>query len=358
MNGINREAVLITGGAGFVGSNLAIALKHKYPNLKIIAMDSLRRRGSELNLPRLREAGIKFVHGDIRCPEDFPSVSYDSLIECSAEPSVLAGYGESPLFVINTNLVGTINCLEEARKRKADVVFLSTSRVYPYEAINRFDLVERETRLEWADNQESPGWSPSGIAEEFPLEGPRSIYGASKLCSEHILQEYIAMYGLRGVINRFGVITGPWQFGKVDQGVFTLWMLAHYFQREGLKYIGYGGQGKQVRDLLHIDDVFALIDFELNHMDRVTGEVFNAGGGREVSLSLRETTMLCREITGNHIDIGSEKVTRPADLGIYLSDNGKVFSQTGWQPQRSSQQILQDIYNWICENETALQNAL
>lgn len=358
MNNKSREAILITGGAGFVGSNLAIAFKGKYPQLKVVALDNLKRRGSELNLVRLREAGVEFVHGDIRNPEDFPGVDYDALIECSAEPSVLAGYGESPLFVINTNLAGTINCLEEARKRKADVVFLSTSRVYPYETINALQTFETETRFEWADGQELTGWSSAGVSEGFPLHGARSIYGASKLCSELILQEYISMYGLRGVINRFGVIAGPWQFGKVDQGVFTLWMLAHYFKKDGLKYIGYGGQGKQVRDLLHVADVFDLIDHQLNNLDDINGAIFNAGGGKDVSLSLQETTRLSEEITGNRIDIGSDEETRPADLEIYITDNAKVSAQSGWSPQRSSRQILQDIYDWISEHEDALRKAL
>ena len=125
------------------------------------------------------------------------------------------------------------------------------------------------------------------------------------------------MYGLRGVINRCGVIAGPWQFGKVDQGVFTLWMLAHYFKKDNLKYIGFGGEGKQVRDLLHIEDLFNLVDFELKNMDKVNGRIYNVGGGKDISLSLLETTKICQEITGNIISIGKESGTRPADITIY-----------------------------------------
>ena len=355
---MHHEALFITGGAGFVGSNLAVAFRQKYPRMRVLVMDNLKRRGSELNLVRLREHGIEFYHGDIRCPEDFPTVEYDAMIECSAEPSVLAGFGGSPLYVINTNLAGTINCLEEARKRKADVVFLSTSRVYPYDPINALQIEEQESRFVWKAGQALTGWSERGIAEEFPLAGPRSIYGASKLCSEYVLQEYISMYGLRGVINRCGVIAGPWQFGKVDQGVFTLWMLAHYFKRDGLKYIGFGGRGKQVRDLLHVDDVFRLIDRELGMMDRLNGRIFNAGGGLEVSLSLLETTELCREITGNRIPVGSDEVTRPADLGIYLTDNTMVTRETGWRPEQSFEAILRDIYHWIGGLESQIAGVL
>lgn len=355
---MRHQAIFITGGAGFVGSNLAIDFKEKYPSLRVLVMDNLKRRGSELNLPRLKERGIEFYHGDIRCPEDFPRAEYDAMIECSAEPSVLAGYDGNPLFVINTNLTGTINCLEEARKRKADVVFLSTSRVYPYDALNALELEETESRFVWKKGQEVAGWSERGVGEEFPLAGPRSIYGATKLCSEFLLQEYISMYGLRGVINRCGVIAGPWQFGKVDQGVFTLWLLAHHFRREGLNYIGFGGKGRQVRDLMHVDDLFGLIDLEFDQMDRLSGRILNAGGGREISLSLRETTALCQEITGNRIEIGGIAENRPADLSIYLTDNSLVEKVIGWQPERPPGEVLSDIHLWIREHEVLLRGVL
>jgi CDP-paratose 2-epimerase len=355
---MQHQALFITGGAGFVGSNLALSFKRKYPGLKVTVMDNLKRRGSELNLPRLKENGVEFHHGDIRCPEDFPAAPFDAMIECSAEPSVLAGYDGNPLYVVNTNLTGTVNCLEQARKHGADLVFMSTSRVYPYERIGALELDEEETRFAWKEGQQLAGWSTRGLAEDFPLAGPRSLYGAAKLCSEYLLQEYCAMYGVRGVINRFGVIAGPWQFGRVDQGVFTLWMLAHYFRRQGLNYIGYGGMGKQVRDLLHVDDVFRLIDIQLGAMDRMNGRIFNAGGGAGISLSLAETSALCRELTGNDIAIGSDAANRPADLAVYLTDNALVQSHTGWRPEKGAKEILADILGWINRHESSLKGLL
>jgi CDP-paratose 2-epimerase len=355
---MKHNSILITGSAGFVGSNLAVSFKKKYPKIRIIAMDNLKRRGSELNLSRLKEAGVEFIHGDIRSHEDFPQIDYDAMVECSAEPSVLSGYDGNPLYVINTNLTGTINCLEEARKRKADIIFLSTSRVYPYEKINKIEIIEDKTRFIWKDGQDIRGWSTKGISEDFPLEGPRSLYGASKLCSELLLQEYISMYGLKAVINRFGVIAGPWQFGKVDQGVFTLWMLAHYFKKGNLKYIGFGGEGKQVRDLLHMEDVFNLIDMELKNINKVNGRIYNVGGSKDISLSLLETTAICQEITGNKIAIGRESATRPADMAIYIGDNNRVTSETGWSPKHSAKNILEDIYRWIKGNESSISKSL
>jgi len=352
------NTLLVTGGAGFVGSNLAISFKIKYPKLKVIALDNLKRRGSEMNLRRFKEHEIEFVHGDIRNSEDLEfETKIDLLIECSAEPSVLAGYGGSPAYLINTNLMGTINCLEMARKNKSDVIFLSSSRIYPYGAINNIEIIEKDTRFDWKEGQQFQGWSTDGIDESFPLEGPRSLYGATKLSSEFILTEYIGMYGIRGIINRCGVIAGPWQFGKVDQGVFTLWMLGHYFKKK-LSYIGFNGSGKQVRDLLHIEDLFELIDVQISDMNKISGKIYNIGGGREMSLSLLETTKLCEKITGNKIKFKCISENRPADLIIYITDNKKVAADFRWRPKRSAEELLEDIHSWIRVNEKDIINCL
>jgi len=353
------EAILITGGAGFVGSNLAIAFKKKYPAYTVIALDNLKRRGSELNLERLKEHEVEFIHGDIRNKEDlsFGGKDISLIIEASAEPSVLAGYNSSAAYVINTNLLGTINCLELAKEKKAAFIYLSTSRVYPFKKLGQINFIEEETRFSIADDQDIWGVTCDGISEEFPLDGPRSLYGATKLASELIIQEYVEMFGLRAIINRCGVIAGPWQMGRVDQGVFTFWMLNHYFRRD-LNYIGFGGKGKQVRDLIHIEDLFNLIDLEINNMSTCKGKTYNVGGGRECSLSLLETTRLCSEITGNSIDIGKIQQNRQVDVRIYISDNAKVEQNLGWRVRKTPRDILSDIYNWIRDNEGIIEKTI
>lgn len=346
--------VLVTGGAGFVGSRLALGLCEHCENVRIVALDNLRRRGSELNLPRLRAGGVEFLHGDIRNPEDLDAAgTFDLILECSAEPSVLAGYDGSPQYVLNTNLTGTLNCLEVARRYGAAIIFLSTSRVYPMETINSLNYVERETRFELGDNTHVPGVSPEGFSEAFPLEGARSLYGATKLCSELVLTEYLAMYGLRGVINRCGVLAGPWQMGKVDQGVAVLWAARHVLGGS-LNYIGFGGTGKQVRDLLHIDDLLELVLYEIDHLDALSGKTFNIGGGHAVSLSLLEMTRLCAELSGKRIEIGRQPETRAGDIRLYLTDHAKITSETGWKPKRDARTIMDDICRWIREHEEAL----
>lgn len=349
--------ILVTGGAGFVGSNLAVWLRRLFPSAEIIAADNLKRRGSEANLPRLRESGVNFLHCDIRNPEDLrlDACNIDLILECSAEPSVLAGYDGSPDYVLQTNLVGTINCLELARRTQAHLIFLSTSRVYPIARLNALSVRETETRFVLSPQQESAGVSERGISEDFPLDGARSLYGATKLCSELLIHEYSAMYGVRAIINRCGVLTGPWQMGKVDQGVFTLWVAMHYFERE-LSYIGWGGSGKQVRDLLHIDDLADLLELQLAHFDTLHGQTFNVGGGNESSLSLLETTQLCRSITGKHIPVHAVQSVRPADLPVYITDATRVLQATGWRPRRSPEDALRSIYEWIVAEEASVRH--
>jgi CDP-paratose 2-epimerase len=349
--------VLITGGAGFVGANLGVSLASRHPDWEVVALDNLMRRGSELNLARLRDAGIEFVHGDVREQDDLAAAgAFDVMIECSAEPSVLAGFADTS-YSVQTNLVGAFNCLERARQENAFVVFLSTSRVYPVAPQLELKLEESATRYELAAEQPVPGAGPLGISESFPLPGARTLYGATKLAAELLIEEYVDAFDLRAVVNRCGVIAGPWQMGKVDQGVFSWWLLSHHFGKP-LNYIGFGGCGKQVRDLLHIDDLVDLVDEQLGDPERWSGSVANVGGGRECSLSLLETTELCRELTGNGVEIGSDPETRPGDVPIYLSDCSRLFSKTSWRPRRSPRDVLADLLTWTVAHEDSVAAAL
>lgn len=347
--------IVITGGAGFVGSTLCIKLKTKYPNYKIIAFDNLKRRGSELNLNDFQQLGISFIHGDIRNNEDILAIgSFDVLIEASAEPSVTAGLDSDPTYVINNNLYGSINCFNVCLKYNAKLIFLSTSRVYPIEIIENANFIEETTRFAFDENQTTIGISQNGISEKLNLDGARSFYGTTKLSSEMFIQEYSAFYGLKASITRFGVIAGPRQMGKTDQGVVTLWMAKHYWNQT-LKYIGYGGTGKQVRDILHVDDLVDLIDLQIHEIEKFQGKIYNVGGGLENSASLQEMTSICQKISGNKITIGSESQTRPADLKIYITDNSLIEKEIGWKPKKSVETVFQDIYNWIKENEKQLE---
>jgi CDP-paratose 2-epimerase len=183
------------------------------------------------------------------------------------------------------------------------------------------------------------------------------MYGATKLSAELLIAEYADAFGLRAVIDRCGVLAGPWQMGRVDQGVFSWWLLCHHFGRP-LSYIGFGGSGKQVRDLLHIDDLVDLVSEQLSNPDRWSGVTANVGGGREHSLSLLETTELCRELTGREVPIDAEPESRPGDVPIYLSDCSRLFSLSSWRPRRSPRDTLADLLEWTTTHEAALAEAL
>ena len=260
-------------------------------------------------------------------------------------------------FVVQTNLLGAHNCLELARRDGAQFVFLSTSRVYPVAPQKELGLTEGETRFELAAEQPHLGASEHGIAENFPLGGVRTLYGATKLAAELLIAEYADAFGVSGVIDRCGVIAGPWQMGKVDQGVFTHWLLAHKLERP-LTYIGYGGTGKQVRDLLHVADLCELILEQLSDPEDWDSVTVNVGGGVAGSLSLRETTDLCRELTGNEVPIEPVPEPRAGDVPFYASDCRALFLRTNWRPSRGPRTILADTLEWIEANERAVTTAL
>lgn len=347
--------ILITGGAGFVGSSLAMLFREEFPSAKIVCLDNLRRRGSELNLNIFKKSNIQFVHGDIRNPSDLSDLneSFDVMIEASAEPSVHAGTGGDPSYVLNTNLMGSINCFEFARKCVDRSIFLSTSRVYSIGGLNSIKLHDSGTRFLLEKNQNLLGLTEAGITEEFCTNKAKSIYGASKLASEMIALEYLNSYKTKIIINRCGVIAGRGQFGKVDQGVFTLWVANHYFGKS-LKYMGYGGHGKQVRDLVHPKDLYKLIKSQLELAEACAGEVYNIGGGFPVSTSLCEYTEHCRRVTGREVAIATDPATNPLDVPIYLTDSSKAEKRFGWKPTISVSGIVEDIHSWIQENENDL----
>jgi CDP-paratose 2-epimerase len=290
--------ILVTGGCGFVGSEIALFLREQGHH--VIVMDNLVRRGSESNLDRLKHHDVVFLHGDVRNPEDFANLPHgiDFVCDASAQPSVVTGYA-NPLFDITNNSLGAIHVLEFVRHRHCPLIFFSSNRVYGADRINALPRRESPTRFEWdpAAWQSIPpedrprGFDPiHGISEEFSIDGgQRSIYGLSKLIADAACQEYAQGFDLPIVVNRFGVISGGGQFGKADQGWVVWWAVAHYFNLP-LKYIGW--KGKQVRDVLFMEDVLRLVKLQMDRISHCRGEVFNLGGGAANSLSLLEATRL------------------------------------------------------------------
>ena len=161
------------------------------------------------------------------------------------------------------------------------------------------------------------------IDHSFSNESPISLYGFSKLASEMLIQEYSYMYNIKYIINRLGVISGPWQFGKVDQGFASLWVERH-MNKKKLFYKGYGGHGNQVRDLIHIDDVCEIILKQIKKINLIYNMSFDIGGGINNSINLKQLTKKCQNITNNKIKIFKERNTSIFDIPYFVSDNKKI----------------------------------
>jgi CDP-paratose 2-epimerase len=352
--------VLITGGCGFLGSQLALYLCGRGHD--VVAMDNLVRRGSESNIGPLQKHGVTFVHGDVRCSEDFVGLpsGIELICDASAQPSVVSGY-TNPMFDLTNNTIGVIHVLEFAREHRCPLIFCSTNRIYSSDRINALPRRESSTRLEWDSaawqslptEGRPPGFDPEfGVSEEFSLDGAgRSIYGVSKLMADVLCQEYADAFDIPVVVNRLGVISGAGQFGKIDQGWVVWWAVACWFGLP-LKYIGWCG--KQVRDILFVEDACRLVDLEINQIARLRRGVFNAGGGVANSLSLIEATRSLEKRLGRSMSISSVETPRRADTVIYITDNRKVERVLGWKPQVSLAEGLDSILAWIGENEAEL----
>jgi CDP-paratose 2-epimerase len=352
--------ILITGGAGFVGSELAVRLAKK--NHRVVVMDNLVRRGSESNLERLARHGVSFVHGDVRNPEDFENLppGVEFLIDVSAQPSVVSGYS-NPVFDITNNSLGVIRVLEFARRHRCPMIFFSTNRVYVVDRLLELPRREAATRIEWdpeawnklPSGTRIRGFDPvHGVSEEFAVDGgQRSIYGLSKLIADASCQEYARAFDMPLVINRFGVIAGTGQFAKLDQGWVVWWAIAHYFKLP-LKYIGWNG--KQVRDVLFLDDVCSLVELQMGEIARFRGDIFNLGGGSANSLSLREGTNLLEHKLGHGTSITVEDAVRKGDLPVYFTDNRKGGRELNWKPSVTLDRGFDKILAWIRANEDTL----
>ena len=327
--------ILITGGCGFVGSNLAIYFKDNQIGTQINSLDNLSRKGSLLNLNRLKKKKIKNFKKDIsnnRAVESLPR--YDLIIDCCAEASVETSKKNIDV-VFNTNLLGTYNILKKCKKDKSNLIFLSSSRVY---SIQKLRMLKKNNIL---------------INEKFDTSGPKSIYGFCKYSSEHLIKEFSFMYKIKYIINRFGVISGPWQFGKQDQGFVSRWVWKH-MNKKKFYYIGFGGKGSQIRDVIHISDVCKLIGLQIKKINNIHNFTINVGGGRKNAISLKNLTKICQKITFNKIKIFSKKNTSEYDIPYYVTDNSKVQEIYKWKPEKKILHIVQDVYKWMILNKKIL----
>jgi CDP-paratose 2-epimerase len=349
--------ILITGICGFAGSRIALHLAGSLSGAEIFGIDNLARRGAAANQSQLRARGIPVVHGDIRLASDVTALAAaDWVIDCAANPSVLAGIsaqsGADPRQLLEHNLIGTLNLLEYCRTHHAGFVMLSSSRVYSIDQLNRIPLTETATRFVLADPLPGmPGLSADGISTDFSTEAPLSLYGATKRASEIMALEYGAAFDIPVWIDRCGVIAGPGQMGKPDQGIFSFWAYSYLLHRP-LSFIGFNGTGRQVRDCITPQDVADLILLQLKGPSTAAPKIINIGGGNGSALSLFELNELCRSFFGYTVPVTASPAPRPYDIPWYISDNREAERVWKWRPQRTAEDIVLEICRWSKDNES------
>ena len=326
--------MLITGGCGFIGSNLAIFLKEKIKNVKITSIDNLSRKGSQLNHKRLSRKGIKnFKINIVDSNKLIKLPKFDLIIHCAAEPAIEVSRKKIEK-VFESNLIGTFNVLQKCAKGKSNIIYLSSSRVYAIE--NLLNLKKK-----------------GFVNEDFNIENPKSIYGFTKVSSEFLIKEYSYLHKIKYIINRVALVSGPWQFGKQEQGFVSLWVWRH-LNRLNLSYIGFGGTGRQVRDVLHIEDLCELVLLQIQKFKKINNKLINVGGGKKNSLNLIQLTKFCKDITNNTIRINSVKKTSPYDVPYYISNINYVKKLYKWKPKRDLKKVITDLYDWMKVNRLVL----
>jgi CDP-paratose 2-epimerase len=333
-----RDYTLITGGAGFVGSNLAHALLSE--GERVVIADNLSRDGVRHNAQWLRrEHGdrVRLEKVDIREREQIgPLVRGARRVYHLAAQVAVTTSIDDPVHDLETNLIGTFNILEAAR-HAADpppVLFTSTNKVYG--GLDEVDVCLRDGEYRYADSRR-------GIDESAPLDF-HSPYGCSKGAADQYVRDYARIYGVPTVVFRMSCIYGTRQFGTEDQG----WV-AHFARSllAGTPITVYG-DGCQVRDVLWIGDLVDAMRRASESMDDTAGEVFNIGGGERNAVSVRGVIEMLAGITGREVPVLTAR-WRPGDQKVYVSDTRKAGELLGWQPTTELEEGLERLVEWLRE---------
>jgi len=334
-----KRTTLVTGGAGFVGCNLVDSLLHD--GHQVIIFDALSRPGSELNLGWLqtRHPVVQFVHGDVRDVEAVCEVAQgvDVIYHFAAQVAVTTSV-EDPGTDFDINARGTFNVLEAARLggRRPTVIFTSTNKVYG--GIEDVVVRERETRHEFND-------FPDGISEFQPLDF-HSPYGCSKGAGDQYVRDYARIFDLPTVVFRMSCIYGPRQFGNEDQGWLAHFIIAAVTGKPLTIY----GDGKQVRDVLYVEDLVRALRLSADRIDRSAGQVYNIGGGPQNALAVwHEFGPMLERLSGKKLPVAFSD-WRPGDQKCYVSDIRKIGQDLGWQPRIDAEAGIRRLWDWVSAN--------
>jgi len=333
--------VIVTGGCGFVGSNICVFLKNL--SFDVVSVDNLSKTYSKLNLNRLSNLNIKNYNINVSDKNKFIKLNYksDIIIDCCADPAVEFSRIDI-LKNINNNLITTYNVLEKAKKDNSKLIFISTSRIYPIkDSRQKFYAFLKKKKFFL-------------FKEASNIIGPKTIYGFSKLASEMLIKEYNYAFNIDYLINRCGLITGPWQFGKVEQGLVSLWLWKHLNKDNNLYYKGYNGSGNQIRDILFINDLCELVYLQIKKFKKIKNQTFCVGGGIKNSVNLNQLTKICEEITKNKLKIKRDLDTSIYDIPFYITSLDKVKKYYNWHPKTDLKIGLYAILEWMKKNYTLI----
>jgi CDP-paratose 2-epimerase len=332
--------LLITGGAGFIGSNLAAHFARAGHTITIF--DNFSRKGAESNLAWLREEFddvLTVVRGDIR---DYAAIQnaaqgQEAIFHLAGQVAVTTSVN-NPRHDFEANALGTFNVLEAARAAGTNPAFIYSSTNKVYGGMEEAHVVDLGQRYGFAD-------LPHGVPETWPLDF-HSPYGCSKGAGDQYTRDYHRIYGLPTVVFRQSAIYGPRQFGVEDQGWLAFFGICAATNKPFKIY----GDGKQVRDLLYMEDLARAFELALKHIDKTAGQIYNLGGGPERSLSVwTETRPLLEKLAGRKLAV-SFGDWRPGDQRVYLSDIRKAQAEFGWTPQVSPAEGLERLWHWIQAN--------
>lgn len=340
-----KKSILITGGAGFIGVNAA----KRFADLgsSVTVLDNLSRKGTDINLRYLEEryAGkIHVVKADIRTDRTILEKcanEHDVILHLAAQVAVTTSVTD-PRTDFEINALGTFNVLEAARGAQTmpAVLYASTNKVYG--GLEHMPVTEHGDRVAFADGSR-------GVTEECPLDF-HSPYGCSKGAADQYVRDYARLYGMKTVVFRQSCIYGPHQLGIEDQGWVAWFLIAALFGRDVTVY----GTGKQVRDLLYVDDLVDLYVRAVDNIDAVSGEVFNAGGGAANSLSLLEFLAVINGPLGLSMH-WTHSDWRPGDQPIFISDNTKAKTMLDWEPTMDTDTGIKNLLAWLKDNKEILE---
>jgi CDP-paratose 2-epimerase len=340
-------SLLITGGAGFIGTHAA----HRFARrgFRVTVLDNLSRPGAELNLAWLRQecAAIEFTRCDVRDRDGIEAIfrgrRFSAVLHLAAQVAVTTSLA-APWEDFQTNAAGTLHVLEAVRRYCPESVFIFASTNKVYGELAGFESVRHGNRWSFRDRQ--------GVDESTALDF-HSPYGCSKGAADQYVIDYARIYGLRSAAFRQSCIYGERQFGVEDQGWVAWFAIAAVLGRPLTIY----GDGAQVRDLLHVDDLLDAYELGIEHPEAIAGQAFNLGGGPANTLSLLELIELLESSLERRISPRFES-WRPGDQKVFVSDIGKVSRRLGWTPRIGCREGVQRLLAWVRANRELLQRHL